>query len=106
MVSGTKVKLRTREYEVPSLTFGEVERFKLSGVLDKVPANGATALVQPESMAAAIEVGLAALRWNYPEITRDELMGELDLGNAERFVAALMAASGLTRRTDEGEAQP
>jgi hypothetical protein len=106
MVSGTKVQFRTKEYEVPSLTFGEVERFKLDGTLDKVPANGATALAQPEAREAAVSVVLAALRWNYPEITREELLEELDLGNAERVIAAVLGISGLLRRTGEGEAKP
>jgi hypothetical protein len=106
MVQGVKVAFRTREFEVPSLTFDEVQRFKLDGTLDKVPANGITVLAAPDSLDAAVTVVLAALRWNYPDLTREDLLREMDLGNTERIVTAVLGASGLTRRTGEGEANP
>lgn len=104
---GTKVQLRSKEYEVPSLSFDEVERFAKDGTLARVPMNGITMLAVPESREAAMVVLLAALRWNYPEITREEVARELDLDNAERAMAAVMGSSKLLKReADAGEAAP
>lgn len=104
---GTKVQLRSKVYEVPSLSFDEVERFSADGTLGKVPQNGITMLAIPESREAAMTVLLAALRWNYPEITRDEVAKELDLDNCERAMAAVMGSTKLlAKAADTGESAP
>ena len=104
---GSAIKLRTKEYLVPSLSFDEVERFAKDGTLGKVPSNGITMLALPESRAAALAVLLASLRWNYPEITEDEVRRELDLDNCERAMAAVMGSSRLIPKEKEpGEAVP
>jgi hypothetical protein len=108
-VIGTKLKLRSNEYWVPSLSFDEVERFALDGTLAKVPQNGVTMLAIPESREAAMTVLLAALRWNYPEITRNEVARELDLDNCEMAMAAVMGSTKLLKLGQEagaGEAKP
>lgn len=104
---GTKVQMRSKAYQVPSLSFDEVEQFSLDGTLAKVPQNGITMLAMPESRAAAMTVLLAALRWNYPEITREEVARELDLDNCERAMAAVMGSTRLlVRESDAGEVTP
>ena len=104
---GTKLQLRTKEYNVPSLSFDEVERFAADGTLAKVPANGLTMIALPESRAAALSVLLSALRWNYPDITEAEVKKELDLDNCEAAMAAVMGSSRLIRKEKEpGEAVP
>lgn len=106
---GVKVKLRTKEYEIPSLCFDEVERFSADGTLARVPLNAATMIAHPDSREAAMTVLLAALRWNYPEITREEVSRELDLENCARAMDAVMGSSGLLAAAKEsgaGEAKP
>lgn len=104
---GETVRLRTKTYRVPSLSFDEVEKFALDGTLAKVPANGLTMLAVPESREAALSVLLSALRWNYPEIGREEVARELDLENCERAMAAIMGATKLTvKGTEPGEVEP
>lgn len=108
MVNGTTVQLRTKQYVVPSLSFNEVERFALDGTLSKVPQNGITMLALPESRAAALEVLHTALRWNYPEISKEEVGNELDLDNCERAMAAVMGSTRLLAKEvqEPGEAKP
>lgn len=104
---GTTIRLRSKEYQVPSLSFDEVEKFSLDGTLGKVPQNGITMLALPESREAAMVVLLSALRWNYPEITREEVARELDLDNCERAMAAVMGSTKLLlKEADAGEARP
>jgi hypothetical protein len=105
---GTRVKFRSKEYVVPSLSFDEVERFSLDGTLDKVPMNGLTMVAVKESREAAMTVLLAALRWNYPEIAREEVAKELDLDCCARVMAAVMCSSKLLAKedTDAGGAAP
>jgi hypothetical protein len=104
MILGTKVTLRTgKEYEVPSLSFGDVRRFKKDGTLDRVPLNGLTVMAGSEEIQdAAITVLHAALLANYPDLKREEVEAELDLGNTERAMEAVMATSGLKRREGDG----
>ena len=103
---GTKVHLRTKEYVIPSLSFDEVAQFALDGTLEQVPNKGAGLFV-PAMREAAMAVLLSALKWNYPEITREEVARELDLDNCERAMAAVLGATGLVKReNDAGEAKP
>ena len=97
---GVKVRLRTKEYEIPSLTFAEVEQFIADETLNRIPSPdsaGMGLLVAPVR-EATMTVLLAALRHNYPEIAKEELASELDMENASRAVAALMGASKLERK--------
>jgi hypothetical protein len=104
---GKKVQLRTREFVIPSMSFEEVERFALDGTLAKVPANGLTMLALPESREAAMSVLLASLRWNYPEIKREDVAAELDLENCERAMSAVMGSSRLlSKEKGTGEEGP
>jgi hypothetical protein len=105
---GSKLQMRSKEYVVPSLSFDEVERFAKDGTLAKVPQNGITMIALEESREAAMTVLLTALRWNYPDITRDEVAKELDLDNCERAMATVMGSTKLLSKEDKaaGEAQP
>lgn len=107
MLDGATITLRGTEYVVPSLSFAEVRRFKADGTLDKLPWNGAAILaaLEPggpgyERMDAAVTVVYAALKWNYPDITRETVDAALDLGNLETAMAAVLGASGLLRKKD------
>jgi hypothetical protein len=65
-------------------------------------------LALPESRDAAMVVLLSALKWNYPEITREEVGRELDLDNCESAMAAVMGSTRLLAKGDRepGEVQP
>lgn len=51
------------------------------------------------SIALVVDVTLASLQRNYPDITRERVMNELlDVSNMEEVMAAVMDVSGLRRK--------
>jgi hypothetical protein len=62
-----------------------------------------------ESVALMVDATLLALKRNYPDMTRDQVVNDLlDLGNMEEVMQAVMDVSGLRRKEQEqalGEAQ-
>jgi hypothetical protein len=109
MAIGVKVKLRTLEVEVPSLTFDEVERFSTDGTLGRIPTPeyAAKGMLIPEVRAAMMKALLAALSHGEVQFTREQVAAELDLENVGRVFAALMGACRLERKeNDAGEAVP
>jgi hypothetical protein len=105
MVKGTQVSLGGQDYEVPSLTFDQVDEFEAKGTLDKIPSNGVTYLAVKDSRVALLDVAHAALSRNYPEMKREDLRKLIDLEAVEPLVDAVMSATGLKRRlASTGEA--
>lgn len=60
--------------------------------------------VPEEAQDLLVEMVLASLRRNYPEITQEEVEEHLDLRNVEPVVLALLNATGLVKGTAPGEA--
>jgi len=57
--------------------------------------------VDPESVDVVIECTYAALKRNYPEITKEWVADILDLGNMQDVMTAVMDVSGLKRKAHE-----
>lgn len=96
---GIKILLGDRELVVPPLNFRSLQQLqerlaKFSGGVD------------PESIGLVVDATHEALRRNYPEITRDEVIDGLDLENMLPVMEAVMDVSGLKRKAVEAEGQP
>lgn len=81
LIRGTIVQLGDKEYVVPPLLLGAVEALRPQ--IDS--------LAKPfgsEQIDAVLKVGLAAIRRNYPEMTREQLESVVDLSNMEELMAA------------------
>lgn len=59
-----------------------------------------------DSVSVVIDAATAALRRNYPDITRDEVATLIDVGNMHEIMTAVMDVSGLLRKEQEGETPP
>lgn len=95
---GITLTLGGTKYVVPPLTLGALQQLqpRLAAFQGGVDAS---------SIDTVLDVALAALRRNYPEITREEIAEAIDVANMADVFAAVMGISGLTRRSAEaGEA--
>lgn len=100
LIEGVKLNLGGRDFVAPPLNFKALRqltpKLAILAAMNDVPTNEQTDVV--------LDVVLAALVRNYPELTRDELEDRLDLANLTRALEAIMGASGLERTTGEASA--
>jgi hypothetical protein len=98
VIKGITIDLGGADYVVPPLSIGALERLQdrlntFQGGMDK------------EAVALMVDVAEAALKRNYPDITRDIIVEIMDVSNMEDIFAAVMDVSGLKRKAiDAGEA--
>lgn len=96
---GIEMDLGGEKLIVPALNLTALEM--LGDKLENF--NEATAL---QRIGTAVDVTLAALNRNYPDMTRAQVADFIDLGNMADVMAAVMGISGLVATTGEmsGEA--
>jgi hypothetical protein len=84
---------------IPPLALGDLETLQdRIGVLQ----DGA---IDPQSISTIIDATHAALKRNYPELTRADVANEIDLGNMMDVIGAVMDVAGVKRRAlDEKKA--
>lgn len=104
MHDGVKVQIGDAEYVVPSLTLAQVRRFHEDGTLAKVPQHGVGFILSLENQDAALSVIVAALKRNYPDITREAIEERVDLVGVGKIIAAVLGAAGLGRSAGEAPA--
>lgn len=59
--------------------------------------------VSKESISVVVDAAFHAVRRNYPDVTRDEVLDALDLENMEAVFGAVMDVSGLRRKATEAQ---
>lgn len=82
MLDGVQVKIGEREYVIPPLN---VKSFKRAQALE--PALSSEG---PEAIDAAIEIIHLAVTRNYPDVTREQLEEDIDLGSLVHLITALL----------------
>lgn len=97
MIKGTELNLGGTDYIVPPLNLASLEDFQeriktYSGGIDS------------KSVELVVDVAHAAIKRNYPEVTKEQLKEWIDLGNIQEVFEAVMNISGLTKRMQVGEA--
>lgn len=103
-VKGIPVELGGDVLIVPPLSLGSLEQLQagIAGFTGDVFDKAQIALV--------IDAALAALRRNYPDMTRERVAEFIDVANMPEVFEALMDVSGLKRKSMEavtpGEALP
>lgn len=90
-VAGQAVVLGGREYIVPPLTLYWVRHFA-----ERLKALDLSGGMDPDKLDLIAQVVHAALKRNYPGMTFDELLEQIDLGNVQRVFEAVMGISGFT----------
>lgn len=94
MIKGVDTEIGGTVYTVPPLSLGAIERF--APLLKGSPGPG-----------LVIDMTLAALKRNYPEMTREIVGDMIDTENAERVFNAIAGVSQLVAKDDaSGEARP
>lgn len=89
---GIPVVLGEQTFIVPPLALGALEQLQ-----DRVASfNGD--IRDAAQVATVIDAGHAALKRNYPEITREEVADLIDVGNMAEVFEAVMDVSGLKRK--------
>lgn len=94
-VKGIPVELGGEVLIVPPLSLGSLEQLQagIAGFTGDVFDKAQIALV--------IDAALAALRRNYPEMTRERVAEFIDVANMPEVFEALMDVSGLKRKSME-----
>jgi hypothetical protein len=101
--AGQEVNLGGTDFIVPPLSLGALKQ-----LLPKIKALTIGKDATPDDLsqvADMLEICLAALHRNYPELTLDQLGDIVDLGNFKTLISVVMGQSGLeVRAAPEGNA--
>lgn len=101
-VKGIPVELGGETLVIPPLALGALEQ------LQERVGNFRGDIRDKEQVATVIDAAHAALKRNYPEMTREQVADAIDIGNMADVFEAVMDVSGLKRKaleTAAGEAQ-
>ncbi|MBS0370203.1 MAG: hypothetical protein JSS57_13480 [Proteobacteria bacterium] len=96
-IKGIPVELGGGTYIVPPITLGALEQLQED-------LSNYTAGLGKTSLKTVVDATHAALRRNYPGMTRDQVADLLDVGNMQEIMDAVMDVSGLRRKALEGQA--
>jgi hypothetical protein len=96
---GEWVQLGLEEYRIPPLGFAAIKDMQAN--LEVL--QGMTGAPTGDQMKVVAEVVHAAMRRNYPDITPEQVLDMLDLGNFQRVFGAVLGMSGY-RKAALGEA--
>src|SRR5436305_14161744 len=91
MIPGVAVAMGGHDWVVPPLTLGQLRR--LMPKVRELTEIGAS--MGEAQIAVLVEIVMAALQRNYPNLTADEVENLLDLGNAGAVLNAVLTGSGL-----------
>lgn len=97
-VKGIPVQLGGEALVVPPLALGALEQLQ-----DRI-ANFQGDIRDKEQIATVLDAAHAALKRNYPEITRERVAELVDLENMAEVFEAVMDVSGLKRKALEAAA--
>lgn len=96
-VAGIALNLNGEEYVIPPLALGALDQIKDKITdFDKAPF--------AEQVTLTIDIATAALKRNYPDMTREKVGEIVDVGNMMQVFEAVMDVSGLKRKAQEAEA--
>ncbi|GLT20785.1 hypothetical protein GCM10007933_02370 [Zoogloea oryzae] len=80
------------EWVIPPLSLGSLEL--LQDRIGKLSLGG----TDPESIRTIVDATHMALVRNYPDVPRDQVAAEIDLGNMMDVIAAVMDVAGVRRK--------
>lgn len=85
-------------YVIPPIALGALEQLQ-----DRIAQfNGD--VTDFSQIATVIDAAFAALKRNYPDITREEVANAIDVGNMAEVFEAIMDVSGLKRKERQNQA--
>lgn len=94
-IKGVTVELNGTNYVIPPIALGALEQLQ-----ERIVAfNGD--IQDVKQISTVIDCAYAALRRNYPDMTREEVADLIDIGNMNEVFVAMMDVSGLKRKEQE-----
>lgn len=90
-----------RVYTLPPLSMGAMERLQKG-----LAALSSAEALSPESITTIVDAAHAALRRNYPAMTRDDVAELVDVGNMFDVVGAVLDVSGIKRKAQAEAKNP
>ena len=94
-IKGVTVELNGTNYVIPPIALGALEQLQER----IVEFNGN--IQDVKQISTVIDCAYAALRRNYPDMTREEVADLIDIGNMNEVFVAMMDVSGLKRKEQE-----
>jgi len=94
-IKGIPVELGDRTLIVPPLALGALEQ------LQERIATFTGDIRSKEQIATVLDAAHAALKRNYPEVTREDVAEWVDVGNMAEVFEAVMDISGMKRKALE-----
>ncbi|OQS41131.1 hypothetical protein [Chromobacterium haemolyticum] len=98
-IKGISVLLNGKAYVIPPLNLAALEQ--LQDRLEQFDGG-----IGKESISTVLDATTAALKRNYPDLTRDQVAELVDVANMAEVMEAIMDVSGLKRKAQEVEGQP
>lgn len=102
-IKGVTVELNGTDYVIPPIALGALEQLQ-----ERIGTFDGNAM-DAKQISTVIDCAHAALKRNYPDLTREEVADLIDIGNMNEVFTAVMDVSGLKRKEQEaaqaGEAQ-
>ncbi|QMT41239.1 hypothetical protein [Neisseria shayeganii] len=96
-IAGVAVTLNGQEYVIPPIALGALEQ--LQERIGRFDGNAQDI----QQVSTVIDCAHAALRRNYPDLTREQVADLIDIGNMTEVFEAVMDVSGLKRKAQEAE---
>ncbi|WP_107812814.1 hypothetical protein [Neisseria sicca] len=94
-IKGVTVELNGTNYVIPPIALGALEQ--LQERIGTFDGN----VQDVKQISTVIDCAHAAMRRNYPDMTREEVADLIDIGNMNEVFAAVMDVSGLKRKEQE-----
>ena len=102
-IKGVTVELNGTNYVIPPIALGALEQLQ-----ERIVAFNGN-IQDIKQISTVIDCAYAAMRRNYPDMTRGEVADLIDISNMNEVFVAMMDVSGLKRKEQEaaqaGEAQ-
>lgn len=94
-IKGVTVELNGTHYVIPPITLGALEQLQ-----ERIGAFDGN-VQDTKQISTVIDCAHAAMKRNYPDMTRKEVADLIDIGNMNEVFAAVMDVSGLKRKEQE-----
>lgn len=97
-IKGVNVELNGEIYVIPPIALGALEQLQ-----ERIGAFDGNAH-DAKQISTVIDCAHAAMKRNYPDLTRDDVANLIDIANMNDVFTAVMDVSGLKRKEQEAQA--
>lgn len=99
-VKGCPIELGGKVLILPPLSLRSLDQ-----LLPRIRSFSANVHDEQYDTGLVVDVAFAALTRNYPDLQRDDLLDQIDLGNMMDIMQAAMDISGMRRKSAEEQAK-